>query len=1326
MPTVGNSGYEVTFTPTDNGNYNTKTQNVAVTVNKADPTITTPPTAATITYDPTKTLADVVLSGGNANIAGTFTWTTPATPVGNVGIHTYKATFTPGDASNYNVLTDIDVNITVVAEPTQIMITFDANGGNDVIPASAPTGTDGTLTSLPPATRAGYTFDGWFTLATGGIQVTESTPFTESTTIYAQWTLITYTITFDPNGGTVTPTQGTTVEGGVLASLPTPTRTGYSFDGWFTALTGGNQVTESTSFSANATIYAQWTPIDAETPVITAQPQGGSVTVGAAGATHPLTIAASVTDGGTLSYQWYRNTDASNTGGTLISGATSATYLAPIGSTETFYYYVVVTNTNNSAGGDKTAMVASAPVTLTVQEYQPFTVWFDPNGGSSSWDIRQTGPDGTLASLPTPTWEKHFFNGWFTMPVGGEKIVLGWKYEKDFVVFAQWTPSYTIRFNANGGDVTPDFVVTGEGRKLPLLILPEPDKRDGYEFGGWYTSRTGGTKILLDRVYSRDTTVYARWTLISYTITCKNVDGGFVSPPNPGGYTVETPTFTLNNPVKEGYFFEGWTGANGNTPQTSVEIEEGTTGHLEYTANWTPDAPVYTITFNSTGGMVTPGSAKTGSDRRLASLPEPAKSDSAFVGWYTAVTGGVLVTTGTEFSRDSTIYARWGTSYKVVFNANGGAVTPALARTGVGGRLASLPVPVRPGFTFIGWLSAAIDGMEIEANSTSFSSDNTIYARWVAVYTVTFSPSGGTVAPISCVTGVDGKISCTLPEPKRDGYDFDGWFTSVAGGEAVTEDRVYGANATVYAQWTLITYKISFDPNGGTVSAEPGVTGATWRLASLPTPKRDGWSFNGWFTAVDDGERVTTGTVFRADATIYAQWTLITYRITFNANGGSVSPAQGMTGEGGWLASLPNPARPGYIFDGWFTALTGGEEVTTGTAFTESATIYAGWTLIVYRINFDGNGGLVSTVTGETGVGGQLASLPEPERRPGWAFNGWFTARTGGTAVTTGTVFTADAVVYAQWAVVYVVTFNAAGGTVSPARDSTGAGGRLVSMPVPKRDGYDFGGWFSADSGSGTAVTSATVFTANDTVFARWGVSAPVPVITSQPRSGAVALGEAGATTALTVAASISDGEMSYQWYKNAAAAPINGTAIPDAEGASYAAPTDVAGTFYYYIIVANTIPDNGDGGRKTVELASSVATIRVEDPNAVLSHGRAVPAGNTGDVAVVAPVSQLTAVFSAGPNPVSRGSSRPAVTFFWQGKALAGGTLFVFDASGNLVNEVQVTDKAITPARRDIGAWNLADAKGRPVAPGTYLVKGVLSGRDGNKVKVSLVLGVR
>jgi ribosomal protein L11 len=113
IPTVNNSGYSVTFTPTDT-NYNTLTQNVNITVNKADPTVTWP-TGFTAGYG--TTLSQITISGGSASVDGTFTWTTPTALVGALGTQSHSMTFTPTD-TNYNTLTQ-NVSITVnKADPT--------------------------------------------------------------------------------------------------------------------------------------------------------------------------------------------------------------------------------------------------------------------------------------------------------------------------------------------------------------------------------------------------------------------------------------------------------------------------------------------------------------------------------------------------------------------------------------------------------------------------------------------------------------------------------------------------------------------------------------------------------------------------------------------------------------------------------------------------------------------------------------------------------------------------------------------------------------------------------------------------------------------------------------------------------------------------------------------------------------------------------------------------------------------------------------------------------------------------------------------------------
>jgi hypothetical protein len=127
-----------------------------------------------------------------------------------------------------------------------------------------------------------------------------------------------------------------------------------------------------------------------------------------------------------------------------------------------------------------------------------------------------------------------------------------------------------------------------------------------------------------------------------------------------------------------------------------------------------------------------------------------------------------------------------------------------------------------------------------------------------------------------------------------------------------------------------------------------------------------------------------------------------------------------------------------------------------------------------------------------------------------------------------------------------------------------------------------------------------------------------------------------------------------------------------------------------------------------------------------VLTPDRVVPQSKPKEEAtVIAPVTALSGKFTAGPNPVAKQSG--SVNFYRQGKRVSNSELRIYDATGNVINKVKISDKALnTQARRQVGSWNLKDAKGRPVSEGTYLVKGVVKTSDGKSEKVSVILGVR
>ncbi len=118
-PGAGTPTESVTFTPADTTDYTTATGTVSLTVNKATPTITTPPTASAITYG--QTLASSTLSGGVGSVDGTFAWTTSSTKPTAAGTPSYSITFTPTDVTDYNTATG---TASVLVNPASQTVTF--------------------------------------------------------------------------------------------------------------------------------------------------------------------------------------------------------------------------------------------------------------------------------------------------------------------------------------------------------------------------------------------------------------------------------------------------------------------------------------------------------------------------------------------------------------------------------------------------------------------------------------------------------------------------------------------------------------------------------------------------------------------------------------------------------------------------------------------------------------------------------------------------------------------------------------------------------------------------------------------------------------------------------------------------------------------------------------------------------------------------------------------------------------------------------------------------------------------------------------------------
>ena len=200
---------------------------------------------------------------------------------------------------------------------------------------------------------------------------------------------------------------------------------------------------------------------------------------------------------------------------------------------------------------------------------------------------------------------------------------------------------HTVSFDTNGGSSVPTqwFVNTD---KAPALQPADPTK-DGYQaFDGWYN---GDTKYDFNQPVTQDITLTAKFSNPEAYNISYDLDGGTAT--NPATYTVESEAITLNNPVKTGYTFTGWSGTDltGENNMT-VTIPKESTGDRSYTAHFSQNT--YTVAFDTVGGSsISDKTGVTWTDTVLDGITAPTKDGFEFTGWKC---GDMTVDANTKYS----------------------------------------------------------------------------------------------------------------------------------------------------------------------------------------------------------------------------------------------------------------------------------------------------------------------------------------------------------------------------------------------------------------------------------------------------------------------------------------------------------------------------------------------------------------------------------------------------------------------------------------------------------------------------------------------------
>ena len=633
------------------------------------------------------------------------------------------------------------------------------------------------------------------------------------------------------------------------------------------------------------------------------------------------------------------------------------------------------------------------------------------------------------------------------------------------------------------------------------------------------------TKLLVRVEYKENITTYQTVNLNNLTLTLKykiadksstkeiptthQVDFYILKEDNT--YNKTTKTLSIGSildvlaPTLTGHDFKGWS----NKPNGEVLYEPGSTYNDNYAIKLYTifELSKYDINFELNGGTGTFTTIQKtyGEDIQLPSTI-PSKTGYTFKGW-SSNNKDIEYQAGEPFSlnEDTTLYAIWeANTYTVVYNGNGstaGSMTNSTHTYDIAKNLTANGFSRAYTVTFNHNYTGSTN--TTRTATYTFKNWNTNAAGTGTTYTNSESVTNLATSGTFNLYAQWNSASVTYV-PTRTGYTFGGWYaetgctTNKAGTNGVFTPT---SNITLYAKWTPNTYTVAYNGNGSTAGSMTNST-HTYDTAKNLTANaytKTGYSFSGWATSANgnvaytNGQSVTnlatSGTV-----TLYAKWTINSYILTINPNGGTWSNStatQTAKQNYGTTKTVANPTRTGYTFGGWTTSGTCNLSVTTFTYGAGDCTITANWTPNTYTVVYNGNGNTGGSMTNSTHTYDTAKNLTtNAYTKTGYSFSGWATSANGNVAYTnsqsvTNLATSGTVTLYAKWTInKYTLTFNANNGTVSPTSITQNYGTSLT-LPTPTRSGYNFLGWYTAASG-GTKRTYTTMPAVSETLYAQW------------------------------------------------------------------------------------------------------------------------------------------------------------------------------------------------------------------------------------------------
>lgn len=895
----------------------------------------------------------------------------------------------PGDA-----VTNVANDTIIVSTP--YTISYDANGGSGAPSSTTKYWNEASALSNTIPVRPGYAFTYWTTNADGSgtrYNAGANIPYDANANLklYAQWTANQYTntLSYNANGGSGAPASQTAnvtfpnTQSTFNVSSTKPTRTGYTFAGWYDAASGGNKIgsTVTVGSSSNAgnqsrTIYAHWTR-----------------------------NAYSIT---TTYYYYYQNSQWKH-----FDTRTDTRYYG-----ESFSPYNISAPTGYHAGnnygyydasgkllGDGTVGTNSFTVTQDVNvhvHYYPNTyyVTYDANGGTGAPDKQAFIYDSNdKISTKVPIRPGYTFINWDYSGVKfnpGDAIPSGWG---SFTLTAQWRINkYDLKIDPNGGYRASDnntSIVTVSKEYNSTEHVSER-KRTGYTLTGYTmkNSNNGSTTDLGGATFTFDSnsktgtfkqgtvpiTLTAQWTANQYTLTL-NPNGGHFSDGNTNAKTLSPNLYydssnwwdiSSQSTARTGYTLLGWyDSASGGTKVYDVNGHaiSGTkywanniyknTSNLTVYAHWQINS--YTNTVHHWTWGYKNGEGNNG-DKRAFKLGS------------------------TTFSKNYNEKYTIGND-KATTIPNGFYLEQSYGTSSIDGNWKDYPFSTQ---------------ITQKPNSMDFEYEYKPYD-----YTITYNLNGGTISSSNPST-YNVLYGVTFNNPTRTGHTFTGWYidgkkvTGINPGANATfssPSDLYSklaarttGNKTVEARWVINKYNLTIDGDSGVES----ITGsgsydygstvtATYKIkpgyhiTNITGTTYDG-NNNGVWTgnANKEGTVSDTWSIGACNRTVTVHTAPNTYTIKYDGNGATGGSAASSSHSYDTAKNLTKNGytNDGYTFKNWNTKADG-----TGTSYSDqesvknltstnggTVTLYAQWTPNTYTVSFNGNGATAGTMSSQAYV----------------------------------------------------------------------------------------------------------------------------------------------------------------------------------------------------------------------------------------------------------------------------------------------------------------------------------------------------------------------